>query len=95
MEKMGQWRREAMGTRSRVPEMPRPSRRVLSGVPDMRARYVTCPPLPQLLVPGPSRRVLWHPHYVSYTGDSPSFASEYSQAPVDKVPQFTTLILRG
>ena len=32
-------------------EVPRPSRRVLSGVPDMRARCATRPPLPQILPP--------------------------------------------
>ena len=39
------------GTLSCAPEEPRPSRRVLSGVPDMPARYATHRPLPQLLSP--------------------------------------------
>ena len=46
----GRWA-VAMGTRSRVPVVPRPSRRVLSGIPDMRAGGATRPPLPQILPP--------------------------------------------
>ena len=57
-----------MGTRSRVPEVPGPRRQVLSGVPDMRARCGTRPPLPQILP---------------------------LQAPVNEVPLFTLLVLRG
>jgi len=60
----GQSQCEVMGTLSRVPEVRRPSGRVLSCIPDTRAS----PPLPQILPP---------------------------HAPIDEVPPFILLVLRG